>query len=121
MKCQIKWIDANGNDTPDENDAIGLAYMRDNRGEWSEGHPICKAHAAQLVAYHISWPGTDHEIVTEWKLERFAKRQGELRSTCKAKWEGQRCGETLTASDLLDNVDGYCARCAGILSDNGEW
>ena len=73
MKCQIKWIDSNGNDTSDENDAIGLAYTRSNRGEWSEGHPICKAHAATLKAFHISWPGTDREVVTEWKLELFTK------------------------------------------------
>ncbi len=52
---------------------------------------------------------------------RWDKKQGELKSECRAKWDGQRCGEKLTDHDLLDNIDGYCARCAGILSDNGEW
>ena len=40
---------------------------------------------------------------------------------CKAKWDGVRCRRKLTANDWSDNIDGYCAECAGILSDNGEW
>ncbi len=46
MKCQIKWIDSNGNDTPDDNEAIGFASVRNNGGEWRGSFPICKAKAA---------------------------------------------------------------------------
>jgi hypothetical protein len=71
MKCEIQWIDAKGIATPDENEAIGVARCRNHGklGTWGEPIPICQAHATRLVPYHVSWPGTDHGLVTEWKLE----------------------------------------------------
>ena len=62
--------------------------------------------------------------VTEEKRRQaiFRHRQMMRRAgKCIARWDGQYCGAKLTDADRLDNIDGYCAHCAGILSDNGEW
>jgi len=63
------------------------------------------------------------EIRSEAARKRNATHRSMLRraSKCVAKWDDQWCEKPLTDNDLLDNVDGYCAECAGILSDNGEW
>jgi hypothetical protein len=52
---------------------------------------------------------------------RHDRKQAEKARECRAVWDGQRCGKVLDLDDLLDNESGYCADCAGILSDNGEW
>jgi len=55
--CCIKWIDANGNPTPDTNPAIGRArtvarveqiHGRGVRFEASDWFPICAEHAKHL-------------------------------------------------------------------------
>lgn len=62
--CKIKWIDHDGNPTPDNNLAIGYVYRvayvsqylgRAFKYEQSERYPICCAHARQL-----SEPGMEH-------------------------------------------------------------
>ena len=62
--CQIRWIDANGHPTPDDNPAIGYV-RRDAHVEQFHGHAvafsettwfsICAEHAKQLTA-----PGMHH-------------------------------------------------------------
>ena len=59
-KCAIKWVDEQGNATPDENESIGsvmlpdrVIQLSDGRGvkvEASSWFPICAAHAKQLTA-----------------------------------------------------------------------
>ena len=57
MKCKIKWIDAQGNPTPDDNDAILLVRTKARVQQFhgraltfsqSEWFPICACHAKQL-------------------------------------------------------------------------
>lgn len=61
--------------------------------------------------------------VTSRRRQAIIRRRLSLRQSgrCIARWDGLFCGAKLTDQDRLDNVDGYCAHCAGILSDNGEW
>jgi hypothetical protein len=55
--CQIKWIDANGQPTPDDNEAIGRVMLparvlqiagQGVRFEASEWFNICACHATRL-------------------------------------------------------------------------
>lgn len=62
MKCRIQWVDRAGNPTPDDNEAIGVAYMvahvtrrtpyhapeDDCFVPESDHYPICAEHATRL-------------------------------------------------------------------------
>jgi hypothetical protein len=50
MKCQIKWIDSNGNDTPDENDAMNRAH--------SQGSTKALSRSGNLES-HVYWLGRE--------------------------------------------------------------
>jgi len=54
-KCDIQWIDRQGNPTPDNEDAIGVAvcHRRDPDGKRYVGAPlaICSHHAKQAGAF----------------------------------------------------------------------
>ena len=70
-KCAIQWIDANGQATADNNDAIGLAVCYDpiSFGEkGSKPFPICEHHAKQRGKYWKLIPFKNqkdiHELVT---------------------------------------------------------
>jgi hypothetical protein len=80
VKCKIQWIDDNGSPTPDDNEAIGTVAMRtyqpEGRGSpldktWGEEHPICAEHLKRMRPHHVSWPGTDHEFITEWRFTPY--------------------------------------------------
>lgn len=48
MKCSCQWIDAVGNPTPDDNEAIAMAVCHDPRSfgeKGSDPFPICLEHA----------------------------------------------------------------------------
>lgn len=61
MKCQIQWIDAHGNSTPDENEAVMVAQFHrpihasftGKTLEYSsliqDSFPICAEHYAQVT------------------------------------------------------------------------
>lgn len=61
--------------------------------------------------------GWDKQVLAR-RAHRAALR---AKGLCVARWDDQWCERPLTVSDRLDNVDGYCAECAGILSDTGDW
>jgi hypothetical protein len=72
MKCTCKWIDKQGNDTPDTNDAIAMAVCYDpiSFGEkGSEPFAICEEHASRRTRYWklLPLPGVaveqSHELV----------------------------------------------------------
>ena len=59
MKCEIKWIDKDGNATPDNNEAIQLARTKDRMADVggangpvhftaSRWYPICAEHSKRF-------------------------------------------------------------------------
>jgi hypothetical protein len=56
MKCEIQWIDDNGNLTPDDNEAVGYVY-RAPYLDPEDGYqfvstklfPICRNHLAEMI------------------------------------------------------------------------
>lgn len=48
MKCRVQWIDSDGNPTPDDNEAIGMAVCSyqhpDKTKNDSKSLPICAHH-----------------------------------------------------------------------------
>ena len=44
MKCQIQWIDKQGNPTPDDNEAIGYAICRHTDPCIGGGYPVYAPH-----------------------------------------------------------------------------
>jgi hypothetical protein len=76
MKCEVQWIDPQGAPTPDENEAVGMAQCFENDHALGRPLAICQAHIEQWRArapsgVRYSWPGTGHEVKTEWKIIRF--------------------------------------------------
>lgn len=87
-KCEIKWIDAQGKPTPDENDAIGYAVflgyavfhthdldgthdgLRFGATEWR--FLICAAHREMLRRFEnklIKFTELTRSLVTSWIYE----------------------------------------------------
>lgn len=53
MKCQIRWIDQNGDPTPDDNEAEYMAtYYFPEINEKSEPFPCCEKHKEKGKEYH---------------------------------------------------------------------
>jgi hypothetical protein len=66
MKCSCKWIDSQGNSTPDDNEAIAMAVCYDptSFGEkGSDPFPICEEHASRKTRYWKLLPLPDHDLV----------------------------------------------------------
>lgn len=75
MKCCIQWIDAQGNPTPDDNDAIGYAVMT-SRGTYPSGAsadkvqrwPICAEHLDRMPTHKLTcW--TTPDASSQWSFE----------------------------------------------------
>lgn len=71
-KCGCSWIDGEGNPTPDNNEAIGLAVCYDPRSfgeKGSDPFPICAEHAGRkgkwwkILPFEGEDPLKTHEIV----------------------------------------------------------
>lgn len=73
-KCEIKWIDGNGNDTADSNDAIGVALCHsvydDGTRDISRPYRICEAHAGRAPGFRAYEPGRFGMLSTEWEIVR---------------------------------------------------
>jgi hypothetical protein len=72
MKCKIQWIDSQGKETPDNNEAVAITYRQafvvqhgDHTHEMdeSERFPICEAHIAKLREMQKSNPEAHNWIV----------------------------------------------------------
>ena len=73
MKCEIQWVDKDGNPTPDDNEAIGIVHvpkhdvlMRDGTiytAEETRHFGICREHVRRL----------DDIGSTPWVLTLFRK------------------------------------------------
>ncbi len=80
MKCTIKWVDDQGNPTPDKNEAIGFAvYWRKEHGgatSFEQRYPICAKHLEEMpTTADAEWyPGTGY-TTSGWRFE--AQKQGE--------------------------------------------
>lgn len=56
-KCQIRWVDKDGKPTPDNDDAIGMAFCTYPDGTVSKKIPICQEHARRSI-YFSNWKVT---------------------------------------------------------------
>lgn len=54
MKCTIQWIDADGEPTPDNNEAVALVRCTDTINCSGKKHPICQHHLKRLK-YLDNW------------------------------------------------------------------
>ena len=54
MKCTIQWIDADGEPTPDTNEAVALVRCNDSINSSGKKHPICEQHLKRLK-YIDNW------------------------------------------------------------------
>lgn len=78
-KCEIKWIDAQGKPTPDENDAIGYAvfHMHDlddthvglQFGATERKYPICATHRETLRQFENKLIELTRGLATSWTYE----------------------------------------------------
>jgi hypothetical protein len=78
MKCKISWIDPSGKQTPDENEAVGMAHF--HKPLWSvpsgspdnkivgyskkiqESFPICAQHLKRMDGTYTGWTYTPFEV-----------------------------------------------------------
>lgn len=69
MNCKIQWVDAQGQPTPDNNPAVGVAtcrvYNRDGSVD-ERSFPICAEHLAKLPWGGVSY--VDGRKVSEWSF-----------------------------------------------------
>jgi hypothetical protein len=110
MKCECKWIDDKGNDTPDSNEAIALAvcYNPVSFGEkGSDPFPICLEHAQRKSRWwkllplpgvelsdchlmvqrdHHGFPKVVTDVVIESVKKSFPDQAREILET--VKWDG---------------------------------
>ena len=59
MKCEIKWINMYGVDTPDTNEAIGMVTCHSPEfygRKGSEAIPICKEHYLRMTGHWMFHP-----------------------------------------------------------------
>lgn len=71
MKCTCKWIDSQGKDTADNNEAIAMAVCYDpvSFGEkGSDPFPICEEHAMRRTRYWKMLPLPDTKVEDSHEL-----------------------------------------------------
>lgn len=82
MKCQIQWVDANGNPTPDNNDAVCIAVSTmHHKGDLQPNvrkFGCCAKHAEELAELVAKGPSmavdssTGRELYTsQWTREEI--------------------------------------------------
>ena len=69
MKCKIKWIDINGNRTPDDNEAIGNVYLTEDPKQ--ERVPICADHAARVEHGQVKDAPLGTHFAVGYVIEKF--------------------------------------------------
>jgi len=70
--CQIQWIDKQGNPTPDDHPAIGIARIEHAHGcdERSQsGFPICAHHLERMP---VGWAFFGGERASIWHFTPYA-------------------------------------------------
>lgn len=95
MKCEIKWINCRGEDTPDTNTAIGFALLARKGFPDSRLIPICAEHLQTLLSGN-SHHGVDCDHVTReefapvWSFHKFTSRKA-IENTLEARCAGLAC------------------------------
>ena len=75
MRCTIQWVDENGDPTPDDNEAVGIVYIKEHTKEsryyptghyhfpQSRAYPICEKHLGRFYSEHLS---KEHWVFVEF-------------------------------------------------------
>lgn len=108
--CKIQWVDDQGRPTPDENPAIGEAYLVEHmlygtqyvdgkvHIEESEHFPICAEHAQRLKGHEMRyWRFVPYQTTSEIY-------QNILDEAMKAKWSIEECGNKELALEHINQV-----------------